>query len=289
MRDLNDQESLRYLATDPFTGAATNATVVLTVTAPDGSTSTPSVTNPATGEFRASFTFTQVGKWRWKWSVTGAVVDVVYGEETVFSQAPILYASLADFKGIRPSPVGNTDTDSALTRALSVASRRIDRLTGGRQFYLDKTASARIFRPNGRIAPADGGEWLLIDDIGDPTGMIVEVGDGITFTTITNYETGPENALAYQQPITKLFRRLMPWTNWNMVPNAQIRVTALWGWPAIPDEVVQATLILANKLYLRKDSPEGVLGNSDWGIARVASRDPDVSELLGDLCVPGIG
>jgi len=289
MRDLNDQENVRYLATDPFTDAAIAVTAVLTVTKPDGSTSTPAVTNPGLGEYRSSFTLNQVGKWRWVWTISGAIIDVAYGEETVLNPSPALYATLADLKQIRPSPTGNADIDAALLRALNTASRRIDRMCGGRQFWLDKTATARIFRPQGRVAPAQYGEWLLIDDIGDPTGMIVEVGNGTTFTAITNYDTGPENAIAYQTPITKLFRRLMPWTNWTMQPNAQIRVTALWGWPIIPDEVVQATLIMANRLYLRKDSPEGVLGNSEWGVVRVGARDPDVSELLGDLMLPGVG
>jgi len=289
VRDLGDRLNVEVLVVNPFTDAATDATVVLTVTAPDGTTSTPAINHAAVGDYQASFTATQTGKWRWRWDITGTVVDVQYGEETVLNPSPVLYATLADLKQIRPSPTGNTDIDAAMLRALNVASRRIDRMCGGRQFWLDKTATARIFRPQGRVAPAQYGEWLLIDDIGDPTGMIVEVGNGTTFTAITNYDTGPENAIAYQTPITKLFRRLMPWTNWTMQPNAQIRVTALWGWPIIPDEVVQATLIMANRLYLRKDSPEGVLGNSEWGVVRVGARDPDVSELLGDLMLPGVG
>jgi len=289
VRDLGDRINVEYLAVDPFTGAATAATVDLAVTDPTGTVTHPAITNPATGDYRSSFTVGILGKWRWTWTISGTIIDVAYGEETVLNPAPRLYATLADLKQIRPSPIGNTDIDAAMLRALNVASRRIDRMTGGRQFWLDKTATARIFRPEGRVAPAQYGEWLLIDDIGDPTGMIVEVGNGTTFTAITNYDTGPENAIAYQTPITKLFRRLMPWTNWAMQPNAQVRVTALWGWPIIPDEVVQATLIMANRLYLRKDSPEGVLGNSEWGVVRVGARDPDVSELLGDLCLPGVG
>lgn len=289
MRDLGDRMNVEYKLVNPFTGAATDATVVLTVTDPTGATSNPSITHAGTGDYQASFTVSISGVWRWQWTASGAIVDTQYGEETVLNPAPVLYATLADLKQIRPSPTGNTDIDAAMLRALNTASRRIDRMCGGRQFWLEKVASQRVFRPQGRIVPADGGEWLIVDDIGDPTGMIVETGDGITWTAVTNFETGPENAIAYQTPITKLFRRLMPWTHWSLVPNAQVRVTALWGWPIIPDEVVQATLILANRLYMRKDSPEGVLGPSDWGVVRVGGRDPDVSELLGDLCLPGIG
>lgn len=286
MRDLNDQETVQYLARDPYTGVLTDATVVLTVTSPSGATTTPSVTHAATGDYRSSFVLNAAGKWRWRWDVTGAIVDEQYGEVDVAgSFQPPLYATLADFKQIRPAAAGNVDIETAMTRALSTASRRIDRLTGERQFWLDTTATARIFHTRDRAYAAPEGEWLSVDDIGSITGLIVEVGDGNTWSTVTDYQTGPENAIARRRPITKLLR---PLYSWSITPNPQVRVTALWGWPSIPDEVAQATLILANRLYLRKDSPEGILGSSDWGVVRLGRQDPDVADLLGDLCLPGL-
>jgi hypothetical protein len=60
----------------------------------------------------------------------------------------------------------------------------------------------------------------------------------------------------------------------------RVRVTARWGWPSVPDGVAQAAALLAARLYRRKDSPEGVLGSSEWGAVRVARFDPDVEGLI---------
>jgi hypothetical protein len=68
----------------------------------------------------------------------------------------------------------------------------------------------------------------------------------------------------------------------------RVRVTAKWGWPAVPDTVVQATLIQASRLYRRKDSPEGVLGSAEWGTVRLGRVDPDVYALIQQLILPGM-
>lgn len=45
-------------------------------------------------------------------------------------------------------------------------------------------------------------------------------------------------------------------------------------------EVVQATLLLAARLYKRRLSPEGVAGWEDLGAVRVVARDPDIERLI---------
>jgi hypothetical protein len=45
-------------------------------------------------------------------------------------------------------------------------------------------------------------------------------------------------------------------------------------------EVVQAVLLLASRLYKRRQSPEGVAGWEDMGAVRVVARDPDIERLL---------
>ena len=45
-------------------------------------------------------------------------------------------------------------------------------------------------------------------------------------------------------------------------------------------EIVQAVLILASRLYKRRQSPEGVAGWDDMGTVRVVARDPDVERLI---------
>jgi hypothetical protein len=45
-------------------------------------------------------------------------------------------------------------------------------------------------------------------------------------------------------------------------------------------EVVEAILLIASRLYARRNSPEGVAGWGDLGVIRVLARDPDVEALL---------
>ena len=60
-----------------------------------------------------------------------------------------------------------------------------------------------------------------------------------------------------------------------------VRVTGTWGWPAIPEAVIQSTLLVTNRLFKRPGSPEGVAGFDEFGTVRISSReDPDAVRLL---------
>jgi hypothetical protein len=45
-------------------------------------------------------------------------------------------------------------------------------------------------------------------------------------------------------------------------------------------EVQEAILMLAARLYKRRQSPEGVAGWGDLGVIRVMAKDPDIKALL---------
>ncbi|MGP4083159.1 phage gp6-like head-tail connector protein [Streptomyces sp. KR55] len=174
--------------------------------------------------------------------------------------------------------------DALLTAAIAAASRGIDR-NCGRRFYLDGSASARVFNPELRVVAYETGQLLIVDDIGSATGLVVETGDvGGTYSAITDYETWPENALSRGLPITGLVRYS---GTWGTTGTARVRVTARWGWPAVPEEVTQAAILQALRLFKRKDSPEGVLGSAEWGAVRVGRIDPDVHELIKRFMLPG--
>lgn len=178
----------------------------------------------------------------------------------------------------------DTSRDDLLDMALAAASRGIDEATG-RRFYLDAAATARTYRPSGRTLCTDDGERLIVDDIGSTSGLVVETGSAGSWTTITDYETAPDNALVRGRPVTAL---LLPSGTWGS-GTARVRITAKWGWPAVPDEITQATLIQAARLYRRKDSPEGVTGSAEWGVVRLSRRDPDVWALIEHYILPGFG
>lgn len=155
--------------------------------------------------------------------------------------------------------------------------------TTGRTFELDEAPSSRVLRVAGRSWRTDDGLYALtVPDIGTLDGLLVETGAGTSWSTVTDAETGPDEAPGDGWPITHLLRS----TAWP-IGVQRVRVTARWGWPAVPDGVRQACLIQAGRLFRRKDSPEGVMGGSEWGVVRVTREDPDARALLNPLSLPG--
>lgn len=192
------------------------------------------------------------------------------------------YVTLADVKSVSGMSSTDATRDDLLNYAINAATKLIDNETG-RKFTLDTSATARTFTPNAFE------DVLILDDIGSTTGLVVETGSfgSTTWDTLasTDYEVSPVNAIAKGKPITGLYRP----TGWGYSPYVRVRVTAKWGWPSIPDEVVQACLIQALRLFKRKDSAEGVLGSTDFGFSRVSKADPDVRNLIAHLVIPGFG
>ncbi|MFD9319290.1 phage gp6-like head-tail connector protein [Streptomyces sp. NPDC060053] len=192
------------------------------------------------------------------------------------------YVTLEELKsqfGIEPD---DDSRDADLNRARASASRSIDKTTG-RRFWLDPTPVARTFNPRGRIVCESDGDLFLVDDIGSETGLVVETGSGSSWSAVTDYETSPDNALTEDKPITGLLRVLGTWGT----VTTRLRVTARFGWPAVPDDIHEAALILASRLYKRKDSPEGIIGSAEWGVRNLSRRDPDVWNLIEPYIIPG--
>ncbi|RSS51372.1 phage gp6-like head-tail connector protein [Streptomyces sp. WAC01280] len=194
------------------------------------------------------------------------------------------YGSVAALKERLNIEAADTSRDTLLASALAAASRAIDKATG-RRFWLDDVPAQRVFNPRGRVASQDDGDLLLVDDIGSITGLIVELGSGGSYAPVTGYETSPDNALADGQAITGLLRVLGTWGT----ATTRVRITARFGWPAVPDAITEAALIQAARLYRRKDSPEGVTGSAEWGVVRLSRRDPDVWNLIEPYTLPGFG
>lgn len=249
--------------------APAGATLSLTLTKPSGTTVTPTVTEASSGLFRSGATTTDAaGTWGYEWEQTLPYADVTAGTFTVEAFAPPSYVSLDELKtslNIR----NDTSRDAILRRALGAASRAIDSATG-RRFWLDPVATTQTVRTRGN-AYRDGGRYaLIVPDIGDSSAITV------TGRTVTS------NAGADNWPVATRLYSTYAWTD------DTVSVTARFGWPYIPDEIAQATLILAGKLFKRKDSPEGILGSADWGAIRVGRRDPDVQMLIEPYTLDGV-
>lgn len=273
--------TLDGVATDP-------TTVSLTITAPSGSSTTytyaaAQITRTGAGAYSKDIACSEAGTWQYVWTGTGTVSDVAAGTWTVRStQLQKNYTTLELLKAALK--ISDSDRDDLLIAAVAAASRAIDAHTG-RRFYLDAAATARTFSARDRVLSDRYGQHLFVDEIANATLTVEEGSASTAWTPVTStaYELEPDNALATGRPATTLLRVSGTWTT-----TGKIRITTRWGWPAVPDEVAQAALIQATRLYRRKDSPEGVLGSAEWGVIRVARVDPDVQSLLQHLTLPGM-
>jgi len=165
--------------------------------------------------------------------------------------------------------------DDAYERAIEAASRQIDEFRGD-QFWAETAPSPRIFR-------ADHPDLLWTGDYADTTGMVVATDDdcdGVYETTWAADEWQPE-------PLRRLngrpFHRIVA-VGSKQFPlsyaRASVRVTARWGWSAVPEAVEQACQILAIDHFKSKDLTGGVAGFSDLGAIRVPGFAPQARALL---------
>lgn len=267
--DLGDVATLTY-APDGYVAATCSA--VLSVVSPLGVTTTPTVTEGA-DSVTAVVPLTAVGAWYYTWTASGAVVDVTRGQLDVSDPAPPLYASLTELRD--RCGIEDEAQDAQLLSALKAACRQVEKDTRGigQRFTLDAAVSTRTFETRGRVYQSGTRWYLLTDDIGSTSGLLV--------AGTAPASTEPANALVKGRAI----EAVEIGSSWSAEP---IAVTARWGWPAIPDDIVEASLLRAHRLFRRRGSPEGVAGFADMGAISVRKTDPDYEDLTSDYVRPGL-
>ena len=192
------------------------------------------------------------------------------------------YATLTQIKAYM-SISDNTDND-LLEDLVESASRSIDRIAN-RRFYLDSSASARLYRAYSNI-------FVFVDDIGTTSSLVVamdEDGSGTyskTLTLNTDYILDPLTSQSLNRPFTQL-TMVSNTESWPIFPGITsnglrpgVQVTARWGWPSVPDDINMACLILTADLYKRKDAPGGILGLGDLGVVRMSPIGRDVTAMV---------
>lgn len=175
------------------------------------------------------------------------------------------YAELTELK----NRLGITDTthDDDLTEKLAGASREVEDHTN-RQFNDAGAASARVYIPTNR-------NLAEVDDFHTITGLTIETDESdsgsydLTWAT-TDYQLEPLNGVVDGQPgwpyydIRAVASKCFPFGR-----RAGLRVTARWGWAAVPYPVKDATLILAAESFKLREAPFGVAGFGEFGVVRV--------------------
>jgi hypothetical protein len=180
--------------------------------------------------------------------------------------------------------IGTADTldDDLIDNCVGAASRLIDGYCN-RRFWQTGTAEARIFQ-------AEDSFYCSIDDIAG-TALTLKSStqaDGTFDLTWSrsDYQLEPLNGnldgltWSYDK-IRAVGDYLFPTVNANYGEQALVQVTAVFGWPAVPEPITQATIIQASRIFKRYDSPLGVAGFGDLGAIRVSRfLDPDMAQLV---------
>jgi hypothetical protein len=173
--------------------------------------------------------------------------------------------------------IDDIQDDTSLEAAIMAASRMVDDYTG-RFFYKDGTTAAPVTRYY------TSQDWYItnIDDAHYISEVATDDNFNQLYTTVfatSDYMVEPVNNPRRGWPWTRLLaigRFIFPYN----LPQS-VRVKAVWGWSAIPNEVQMATKIQASRLFVRRQSPFGIAGSPEIGTVRLGSRlDPDVEVLL---------
>lgn len=189
------------------------------------------------------------------------------------------YIELDELKAALKIPAG-TGSDAELTRAIASASRQIDEYCSD-QFWLSDL-TAKKFR-------AEWTDQLFVGSFADDATALVEFDQDDDGT----YETPLDPSQWQADPVDRDLDRPLNTINlmsgltfpgsWRVSPSrnyytgygfdsrgngfpssrrARVQVTARWGWPSVPPQVVQACQIISIANYKSKDLTGGIGGST---------------------------
>jgi hypothetical protein len=196
---------------------------------------------------------------------------------------PTTYCTLNEVKAALR--LSDAVDDTLIENSIEGASRRIDGYCG-RFFYQVANTQVKFF--------ASDTYRLAVPDISTTSGLVVATdndGDGTyetTWTLDTDYLVEPLDAVLQSRPyrrITAIGGKTFPL--FYIPQEAGVRVTATWGWPAIPDDVREACVLLSMRQFARYNAALGVMAFGDMAVS-VRSVDPDVRDLLSTYRVIGV-
>lgn len=185
------------------------------------------------------------------------------------------YCTLNELRERLGSIASDSSKDLLMEDCIEAASRWIDGYCH-RRFYADSANSTRYYTAQSTLTL-----WLADDVVSIGTLATDSDGDRTYETTwaATDYDLMPDNAAANGQPYTWI--EVTPQGN-NTFPthNRGVSIYGKFGL-ACPHDVREACLLMAARLYKRKDAPFGVAGVSELGnIQMIDNIDRDVKQLL---------
>ena len=192
------------------------------------------------------------------------------------------YCTQNELKSFVGIPTTDTADDSLLDDAINAASRQIDAFCG-RIFYAEGSASARKFF-------TDDLYRLRVDDISTTDGLIVKYDDdddGTFEVTVSasEFQLLPINGVVggitgnpfYIIELISDGSNEWPLDYSSNRPRAEI--TAKRGYAALPEQIRQATLMLASELFAMRNAPLGVAGVGDFGVVNI-QQNREITRMI---------
>ena len=192
------------------------------------------------------------------------------------------YCTQNQLKAFVGIPTSDSEDDDLLDDAINAASRQIDAFCG-RQFYQDGAATARKFF-------TDDLYRLRVDDISTETGLVVKYDDdddGTYETTVSSsdYQVLPINGVVggiQGNPfyiIELISDSTHEWPLDYSSNRARAEITAKWGYATTPEQIRQATLMLASELFAMRNAPLGVAGVGDFGVVNI-QQNREITRMI---------
>lgn len=191
------------------------------------------------------------------------------------------YITLDELKA--QAQIDDTLDDGVLQVALDAAVRAVDDWCN-RSFETVDTADMNV--KTSRLYTARTPHRLIVDDLAKVDTVEEKLHRRSDFETVDpdQYDVEPANAEADGEVITEIWRE--PHRSW---PKGRqlVKVTGWFGWPSVPDSVVQATLLQASRFAQRRNAQFGVAPvvgmDGTSGMRLLAKLDADVELLLNGV------
>lgn len=185
------------------------------------------------------------------------------------------YATLAEVKVDDILKFATTAHDATLEIVINAVSRKVDEFCG-RHFY--QVTETRYYTPEDHYC-------IKVDDIATSSGFVLHTdlnADGTYEYTwaATDYGLAPYNAVG-GWPYTEI-ETLPLGLYYFPIARRSTKVTATWGWAAVPPAVKAACMLQINRVWKRWATPLGSATASSMGVLNLSipTLDPDVSALL---------
>jgi hypothetical protein len=189
------------------------------------------------------------------------------------------YCALLDVRNVDVVNMTGTTHDDLLSKVISGVSRKIDRFVGFRFYNVSET---RYFTANDHYCLETG-------NIASSSGITIEVdhdGDGtyeITFNS-TDFNLTGYNDVLDGFPYSGIETTPLGLYTFSKLRKGN-KITAPFGWAAVPDQVEIACILQSNRIWSRFKTPLGQAGASAVGAINLSipDLDPDVKDMLMDF------